>query len=98
MRKNLNLIVLGTLAVGFCLSLALCFVLFAKLSRIDEGVRMAEERLRALESSPVTSPPESGRASGADIEIARWTVASSGMAAWRSRICGIIFRRIAIGS
>ena len=71
MKKDLNWIVLGTLAVGFCLSLALCFVLFAKLSRIDEGVRMVEERLRALESSPVTSPPESGRASGADIEIAR---------------------------
>ena len=70
MKKDLNWIVLGTLAVGFCLSLALCFVLFAKLSRIDEGVRMAEERLRVLESSPVTSPPESGRASGADIEIA----------------------------
>ena len=71
MRKNLNLIVLGALVVGFCLSLALCFVLFAKLSRIDDGVRMAEERLRAVESRSVALPAEIGRAAGADIEIVR---------------------------
>ena len=71
MKKNLNLIALGALVVGFCLSLALCFVLFAKLSRIGDGVRMAEERLRAVESRSVASPSEIGRATGADIEIAR---------------------------
>jgi hypothetical protein len=70
-RKNLNLIVLGALVVGFCLSLALCFVLFAKLSRIGDGVRMAEERLRAVESRSVALPAEIGRAVGADIEIVR---------------------------
>ena len=65
MRKNLNLIVLGALVGGFCLSLALCFVLFAKLSRIDDGVRMAEERLRAVESRSVALLAEIGRAAGA---------------------------------
>ena len=71
MKKNLNWIVLGALGVGFCLSLALCFVLFAKLSRIDGDVRMTEERLRAMESRPGPSSLESCRASGADIETVR---------------------------
>ena len=71
MKKNFNWIVLGALGAGFCLSLALCFVLFAKLSRIDGDVRMTEERLRAMESRPGPSSLESCRASGADIETAR---------------------------
>lgn len=71
MKKDLGWIVIGALLIGVCLSIVLCIASFAKLSRIERDVRMAEERLRVEESKPSSSLPECGGAAGTDIEIAR---------------------------
>ena len=71
MRKNLNWIVLVALVVGFCLCLTLCFVLFARLSRVERAARMAEERQSVAKSRFSPSLSERIRASDADIEIVR---------------------------
>ena len=71
MKKNFSWIACGVFAGGFCLCLVLCFVLFAKLSRVERAARTAEERLRVAESRPRPSLSESSKAGCADIEIAR---------------------------
>ena len=71
MKKNFSWIVCGAFAGGFCLCLALCFVLFAKLSRVERAARTAEERLRVAEFKSCPSLPEGSRTSDADIEIVR---------------------------
>ena len=54
MKKNLNWIACGVFAGGFCLSLALCFVLFARLSRIERAARTAEAWLHGVRESAVS--------------------------------------------
>jgi hypothetical protein len=71
MKKDLGRIVIGALLIGVCLSIVLCIASFAKLSRIERDVRLAEGRLRVEEVKTSPSLPECGGAVGTDIEIAR---------------------------